>query len=229
MKERILIDQDDKLISSILGDISQFQAPLQKLLNSYAVLNLGEMTPAVFNEIKSGNARLSVMRYEKALNDDLDRTKVYNPTLRRNLLAGTEVASREFLIATKQFLATEVKPIQYDRRDLDPNAKLSIDFVSFEDGSLYVSDESREAIAEEHCRFYIETDEEHELFGVAKSIAEGFKKVIAFDKKYNMSLNTNSLQCISFLFADIGPDITVNGRGISGLSKRMTKFLKYRS
>lgn len=215
-QERILLEQDDQLLAWILGDLSQFQKPFEKVLNTYNDLNLGNMTVSVFNEIKAGKAILTVKWYQQALEDELDRTKVFNPTLRKGLLRGSEEPSNAFLKAVSELINNEVEISGYSRKNKAPESKLTLADVSFDGKTLFISDNDKEVIAEKYCRHYLEYEDDKELYNAVKIITEQFKVLMKLNKKLEMQMNTSTMACINPYVIDIGEAIQPNIQAIAG-------------
>ena len=223
--ERILISQNDVLFDQIKGDIRHFIAPYKKVVAAYAEMNLGDLTPEVYEEIKTGQAIKAVRRYEADLEKSLDDTGVRNPTLRANLLQGTGEISGSFIRAAKAFVATEFRPTPSTREKV-----LSVNHISLnQNGDLIINDEGIEAILEEHCRYYLQTDDEKELYGIVKDLCEHYEKLKATTKRLQTDFNYNAGFSIVNTLVSFGTnDVSPNMGQLIGLCKYAAMKAKYK-
>lgn len=205
--ERILVNQNDALAELIAADLRHFKAPFKKVVESYAGLEMGEFTPEVFNEVKTGQLDHVVRRYQAQLEKSLDDTGVINKTLRSNLLQGTGEVAAYFIRTAKAFNETEFKPTGYGRRE---DQVLTVDFISLdEDGALTISDEGFEGILETHCRTYLQTDEEKELYAAVENICTGYKNLIQLCKQMKLGYNFEmTFGVMDYLTTNIGPTVS---------------------
>jgi uncharacterized protein YifE (UPF0438 family) len=205
--ERILISQNDSLAEQIKSDLTYFKAPFNKLVEAFEALDLGRLTPETFDEIRTGQAAKSVSRYQTKLEKDLDDTGVKNATLRANLLVGTGEIAGTFLKAARAFMDTTFKPRGYGRSE---DQVLTVDFISLdEDGALTISDEGFEGILETHCRTYLQTDEEKELYAAVDHICTGYKNLIQKCKHMKLGYNFEmTFGVMDHLITNIGPTVS---------------------
>lgn len=225
--ERILISQNDSLAEQIKSDLTYFKAPFNKLVEAFEALDLGRLTPETFDEIRTGQAAKSVSRYQAKLEKSLDDMKVFNATLRAKLLEGKSEVSGDFLEAARAFMETTFKPRGYGRRE---DQVLTVDFISLDaDGKLTISDQDTESILEAHCRYYIQTPEEKELYSSILGLCEKYKEFYATAKRLqlnDMMILDRSFGVLDNFARNIGPDVEPDMNKVIGsanYSKRLAK------
>ncbi len=163
--EKILIFEDEKLLEAIIADLGQYQPSLAQLKAAYEALELGEFNDEVFTDLKAHRLGKLIAEYEKNLEDQLDSAGIKNTNLRRVSLEGTEVPKRDLYKAHDALKAVNVQVYQYG-----PTRHKTLDLseICFKDGIFQV--ENVEAIAENHCRVYLNDEKDRELYAKMEKV-----------------------------------------------------------
>lgn len=189
--ERKLIFQNDKLFSTILNDRYQYQKNFEAVAKAFLELGIGPITEEVYGQIVTDKARDIYAPYYEQLNKELDRTGVTNKVLRNTVLQGAEEPLREYHQAVDAFLSTDVTKDNYGRsKDREKYAFLEISDLTFLDGELIVSDDTKEDLLDKYCRVYVTTDEEYQLYNtllLAKTAIQNFRSM-AISLGFKMSM-----------------------------------------
>lgn len=183
--EREMIFQDNGLLKDILKDLNNYYPLLRKVQNTYEALSLGSLTPQIFGEIKTGTDGIAA-RYRGELTHQLDAAGVKHPNLRKSALRGTEIPLQEFSQAVD-----ELQRFRPPQRAAS-NIPLPLKSISYESGEFIVNGADREVILENHCRIYLETIGEKELFSALASLEKSYNEFHPLIEKLGVLTHSKS-------------------------------------
>lgn len=188
-QNRILLSQDDTLLADICSDLSRFESTFTGVIKAFNQLEIGEFTADHFDQVASGKAMVIVDAYRKSLSDHLENTLVKNSTLKRIVLESSEEMIANFLQACKDFINTDTTPDPYGRHK-SRSVFLSIESLSFHEGRLIISPDSKEQLTERHCRIYVETEKDHLVYSALLKLQSGLQEFrdVLFKLNFPMSV-----------------------------------------
>jgi len=170
--ERKLIFQDEALAGKILSDLNQYLPLLNAVKAGYEGLHLGPFDNQIFRElIHQGTDRIAQV-YNDTLQDQLNKSGISNPILRKTALSGTMVPWNQLTEAL-----TDLRHFSPKQSSTEYRITLSIEAIIFENGTFTVSAESKEQIIEDFCRIYITSEKEQEFYDAFKAIADARNKL----------------------------------------------------
>lgn len=169
-----LLEQDDKLLQEILGDLNKFKPHLQKMKKAYEDLDLGGFSDEVMTEIKESPISHFRKIFNKNIEREIEKTGIASSIIRKNMLNGLQQQFQAFESAV--MAAKKYKPggVYMDRRPY-----LSFEDISFKNGKFVVAKDGEEAILEKHCRVYLSTELEKNLFVAMEEFVKGHDLVRA--------------------------------------------------
>lgn len=172
-KERILIAQDNSLLSEICSDLTHFKPLLQNLKTVYESLEIGPFTSLVYNEIVYSGTIDIAQRFKASIELDIKKMGVSNSIIKDNITSGSETRLNHFFSYVSEL--KKFKPDTYSRE-----RRLNLKYISFNEKGFVITSEDKENILEKECRIYIETDSEHTLYQDLMTFLDAFHN---FDAK----------------------------------------------
>jgi hypothetical protein len=168
-KERILLAQDNVLLSEICSDLAHFKPLLENLKTIYESLEIGPFTSEIYKEIfHSGTAEISE-RFRASIESDIEKMGISKSFIKNNITEKAETlwnTFSDYISELKKF-----KPETFTRQK-----RLNLKQISFNDNGFFIASEDEENILEE-CRIYLENEKEMELFDNLKHFIEAYNKV----------------------------------------------------
>ena len=182
--KRVLLHQNDSLLTEILTDLQQYKPVLNLVKQTYENLDIGSFDNAVLKQITvNGIVGIEKTYFEKC-ESDFKNMNTSNQTIKQNVLNGIDEVFNDFRGATNQF--KKFKPETYSRTQyLKPSQ------ISFENGIFYISDEDKESIYENGCRIYLENEKEVELYDNLNKLIEAYNNVSKNLSELQFNFNFN--------------------------------------
>lgn len=184
-KERILLAQDNVLLSEICSDLKHFKPLLENLKTIYESLEIGPFTSQSYKEIAySGTDKISE-RFRASIESDIEKMGVSKSIIKNNIKSGSETLLNQFLV-----YVSELKKFRPDT--LSREKRLNLKYISFNDKGFVITSEDKENILEALCRIYIETDAEHKIYQALLKFLDDFHD---FDKNladFSITNNPNA-------------------------------------
>lgn len=170
--ERKLIFQDEALAGKILSDLKQYLPLLNAVKAGYKGLHLGPFDNQIFGElVQQGTDRIAQV-YDDSLQQQLSKSGITNPILRKTALAGTMVPWNQLTEAL-----TDLRHFTPAQSSTESRITLPLEAICFENGAFTVSAESQEQIIEDFCRIYILSMEEELFYNAFAAIADARNKL----------------------------------------------------
>lgn len=174
MEKRILIKEDLEQFKEIAKDLKQFMPVLNQLKESFESLEIGPFTNEVFKKINLLGSKYHVEIYIKNLENQLDKLGIKSSLMRENTIKDHEQIIENFKKAVdnaKNF---------YPQIFTSNRPKLTLKFISFENGLFVISKEDKEMILEDFCRLYLENEDEIKLYNISKKLEGAFNEYLEF-------------------------------------------------
>lgn len=219
--ERKLIFEDTEKLNNSVRHIQQFVPYLNKVKEAFDKLEIGEFTNELHKEIINTGTTGIEEAYKTKIKTDIQKIGIASSLIKENLIQGSESVLNDFLENVKSL--KRFFPQVYYSGDL---SAVKVQYTSFENGSFIVSEEDKEVLLENHCRIYLETEDEHKLFNALNNLIESSLKVREFIDRpgsfYNPTLSKFDL--ISKLFLkEINGKTEVNPAGIKAVLNPLKK------
>lgn len=173
MENRILIKEDNHLFRQIAQDLKQFMPVLNELKSSFEALEIGALSNETFKQIILLGPTKHMEIYVKNLNNQLDKLGITSSVIRQNAIKDHEAVIEKFKKAVYE--AKSFYPKIYSSSN---RPKLTIKFISYQDGLFIISKEDKEMILETFCRTYLDDDQEIEILETTKALKENFNKYL---------------------------------------------------
>lgn len=193
MEKRILIEENVENFKEICKDLKQFMPALNKLKSSFEALEIGAFTNDDFKKIVLLGPTKYIEIYIKSLNVQLDKLGITNSIMRQNT-----IKDHESLIETFQKSVSEAKGF-YPEIYSANRPKLTIKYISYENGLFVISKEDKEMILEDFCRTYLENEEEIKFYEIVENLKESFNKYLDVYNTLGIP-NSNSFLTITNIF-----------------------------
>lgn len=170
--KKILIDKRENSLASIVSTIETDVLPEANKLNKmYNDLNIGLMDKEALYDVIFNRCKTTRDKYIQALDDELTKLKIQNPTLKKNMRRGYEES-----INNLQSFASSLRDIaQYLR------------MISFQDGVAVLSDTDKARISE-NIAVYVESEWGIEGYKLQGELANALNKFIKHVKKGNPNI-----------------------------------------
>lgn len=222
--KRVLLHQNDSLLTEILTDLQQYKPVLNLVKQTYEKLEIGSFDNSILKEITQKGVNAIDKKYFEKCESDYKTLNVSNQTIKENLLKGINDVFNEFLGATNQL--RKFKPEKYSRiQYLKPSQ------ISFKDGIFYCTDLDKESILESECRIYLENEKEIELHDNLNKLIEAYNTVSKNLTELEFSFNYNQgqgLTAIENVFLQVKENsISIVPSAIKFASKFIENRLKY--
>jgi hypothetical protein len=186
--ERKLIFEDNTIYTSLVVHLPRVFRSIGKLKTEYEKLEIGAFDNDVYQDLITSGAKNIESRYNESLNNTLNGLGAINSQIRANLLSNTETAINDL----KNALATF--------RNTIPTSTISghsfpIHLITIVDGLPVLTDDCKEEIKELHCRIYLTSESEFELYAKLENLTTSYNSLLkTLDKiGYKQHFEMNSL------------------------------------
>lgn len=219
MENRILIKEDNHLFKQIAQDLKQFMPVLNELKSSFEALEIGALTDKDFKQIILLGPTKHMEIYVKNLNNQLDKLGITSSVIRQNAIKDHEAVIERFKKAVNE--AKSFYPEIYSAN----RPKLTIKFISYQDGIFVISKDDKEMILETFCRTYLENEEEIKLYEVSKKLADAFNEYLEIFKTTGIqSINKHYAGSHVLEYDNDTNRMIVSSEGVKGVSSYKTRY-----
>ncbi|SFG23936.1 hypothetical protein SAMN04488033_1454 [Salegentibacter agarivorans] len=216
-QKRTLLKEDLTIWKQMTKDLVKLRPSLQKMKNAYLDLELGEFSNEIFHDATSNRTAVIRKKYITGIEKELSATGIKSSVVIQPVLNNAENQFNEFLKSIEA-----VKNFEFPRGYDKHLPKLKLKHITYYDYDAFeIAQEDQEEILEEHCRLYLEGDQEHETHRKVKNFLEVFEDLTDhFDKigyQYASALSDRNkgLSTIASSFFDFqGEKITIKPNSI---------------
>ncbi|MFB9056667.1 hypothetical protein ACFFU9_07915 [Mariniflexile ostreae] len=174
--KRVLVFENTERLKNIVEQIKPHKPYLNALKESYELLEIGDFTNDKYIELITKGTLITERRYKEFLNSELEKLGVKSSVLKGNLLNESDDSLDNLKESLKALKSFRVKQSSFDEQ-LPPLKLESITYANI-GWVFYVSNESREAISEMHCKTYLESEDEQKLYESINAIAKAYDKFL---------------------------------------------------
>ncbi len=193
MEKRELIFENKALLNVILGDLKQYMPKLTPLKNAYEALEIGAFTDEIFTDLKKNGIRKVLEQFQTSLEAQLDKSGITNTNLRRVALDGSEAPKIELRNTYEALKNVNVEIYQFGPHRIKT---LDLSEISFIDGNFKVG--NPEAIAENHCRVYLNDSIDKEIFATLKKAKEALLELDLMAEKFKIPFGLGGSSLVDF-------------------------------
>jgi|GEM_PF-4149949 len=191
MKAKKLIHQDNKGVESIHKDLKKIMPLLVNMLTGYETLEMGSFSAKVFQDIKNGGLRNMEQKYLRNMESQIKKAGITSSLIKGNLIKGSNEIFQKF----KSDVQNVVSFRDYYRGFNDNTPFLKLDMIDYIGGSFMITEETEAKFIEEHCKVYLETEQENKIYDAANKFMDGFNELKAELELvgYRGTMNVNSI------------------------------------
>ena len=215
MKAKKLIYEDSKGAESLHRDLKAIEPLLKEMYRGYKNLEMGEFDNKIFDLIKSKGSDAFKSKYFGNIDKQLKKMGVTSSVIKQNLTNGSSMIFDKF--------ASSVRAVKsfngYNRQFNDNTPTLNLDMIDFIAGWFRITEETEVEFIEQHCKVYLQTDQEHKIFDAANKFMDGFKDLMSEldevkfqgnDQRGNKSLS----DIVNYFFSSNGNDYVLKPHSI---------------
>ena len=215
MKTKKLIYEDSKGAESLHKDLKRLEPLLKEMYRNYENLELGHFEKDVFDRIKTKGAQILKSEYFGSIDKQLKKMGITSSVIKQNLRNGSADVFDKFassVSAVKSFN-------DYHRSFNDNTPYLKLDMIDFKAGWFRITEETENNFIEEHCKVYLETEQEQKIYDAANKFMDGFKDLMSeLDQvKFQgngLRGNKSLSDIVSYFFSSNGNDYVLKPHSI---------------
>ncbi|RXG31798.1 hypothetical protein [Leeuwenhoekiella marinoflava] len=191
MEAKKLIHQDNKGVENIHKDLKKIKPLLVNMLTGYKSLEMGDFSDKVFQEIKKGGLRNMEQKYLRNIESQIKKVGITSSLIKANLIKGSNDIFQKF----KDDVQNVISFRDYHRGFNDNTPFLKLEMIDYVGGSFMITEETEAKFIEEHCKVYLETEQQHKIYEAANKFLDGFKELISELEAvgYRGAMNVNSI------------------------------------
>lgn len=191
MKAKKLIHQDNKGVNNIHKDLKKIKPLLVNMLTGYKSLEMGDFSDKVFQEIKKGGLRNMEQKYLRNMESQIKKAGITSSLIKANLIKGSNEIFQKF----KDDVQNVISFRDYHRGFNDNTPFLKLEMIDYVGGSFMITEEKEAEFIENHCKVYLETDQENKIYDAANKFMDGFNELKAELEAvgYRGTMNVNSI------------------------------------
>lgn len=199
--KRELLQENRNLFGEICSDLNEYLPLLKQVQNSYENLELGDFSNEILKGLISPGVNGISKRFTEHLEKQIEKLEVTSSVVKENLLNGSKLLLLKFMESVQEL--KKFRPETYSR-----NNYLKLNFISFENGTFYLSKENKEQILENDCRIYLENEQQKELYENLLNLIDAYSKLsetlndLQFRFSYNQGKGLAALENVFLKFHD---------------------------
>tara|TARA_R110000751_G_scaffold938_4_gene3835 strand:- start:11671 stop:12411 length:741 start_codon:yes stop_codon:yes gene_type:complete len=175
MKAKKLIHEDTKALVNIQDDLKKIRPILVGILLNYERLEIGDFNNEVFTEIKNRGLRKLERKYLLKMEGQIKKAGITSSLVIKNLMNGSNEIFQELKVEVSKALSFN----NYYRRFGDNTPFIKLEMIDYVGGSFMITEETEAKFIENHCKVYLETDQENKIYDAANKFMDGFKELIS--------------------------------------------------
>lgn len=171
--KKILIHEDKTLFEGFNKQLKEYMPMLKDLKKRYQLLEMGPFSNKVFKDLLKGGMVQFVKTYEAFIEKELDKSETTkNRVLRNRIKDGID---RELIPLSNSLDKLKRFEPRYSKYD-GARSRLDLRHISYNDRLMvfWISNEDSERLKEEHCRTYIESEQEKKVYDSLEKVRKAY-------------------------------------------------------
>lgn len=174
--ERKLLHEDQAIYNSFQSHFPSISCTILALKKDYENLEIGEFNDGIYKELLAGRITEIEAKYNESLQATLTAIGPLNSQIKSNLLSNTD----QFI---KKLRDTRNRLISSTPASSVTGQPFPLYYITIIEGLPVLTEDNKESIKELHCRTYLQSEIEHEVYEKLGNLSAAYNALLkTFDK-----------------------------------------------